>query len=125
MPSLRATACGGGAAVAGQHDDAEAVRAQRRDAPRGVVALIGSATAIEPGRPAVDGDEHHGLRRRAAARRPRLERSRASTPSAASSAALPTRDRAAVDRAGDALAGDATAKSAAAVERSAALLGRG
>ena len=62
---------GGGAVVAGQHDDAQARRRAAPRSRRGVVALIGSATPIRPAA-AVDRDEHHGLAvARAAARRAR------------------------------------------------------
>ena len=40
-------------------------RRAARESPRAVVGLIGSATPIRPAGAAVDGDEHHRLRRRA------------------------------------------------------------
>ena len=58
--AARATACGGRAVVAGEHDDREPSSRSARIAS-GVVGLIGSATPTSPAARAVDRDEHHRL----------------------------------------------------------------
>ena len=60
MPSLRPTACGRGAAVAGQHHDANMLGMQRLErADRALLDRIGDGD--EPGRLAVDRNQHHAL----------------------------------------------------------------
>ena len=95
---------GRGPVVAGQHDDPDAVGAQRRPAPAACVALIGSATAMRPAGPAVDRDEQ-----RRGALAPELVGARPpasprATPWSRIMPRVAERHRAAVDRAGHALA---------------------
>ena len=99
MPELARDRLGGGAAVAGQHDDRAGPRRAAAASASGVEALIGSATPSRPGGCAVDGDEHHRLAVARAAPRPRAARAPGSTPSVVQQRAIAERDRAAVDRA--------------------------
>ena len=78
MPTCARHRLGGRAAVAGQHDDLQAFRCSARDRlRRRRLDRVGDAD--EPGRLAVDGDEHHRLALGAEARRRAYELARQST----------------------------------------------
>ena len=89
MPSLAATASRGGAVVAGQHDDADAIRPQARERRRRR-RLDRVGDGDDPGRLAVDRDEHRG--RAVAPQRVGLRDSRSpmATPRSSIRSALPS-----------------------------------
>ncbi len=86
-------------AVAGQHDDAQALGAAAPRSASGVVSLIGSATPTRPATLAVDGDEHHRLALAAQAPRPRAASGPRRYRLASRQRAVAERDARAVDRA--------------------------
>ena len=124
MPSARATASRGRAAVAGQHHDADARRRAARAIASGVVALIGSATPSSPASRPSTATNIDRLRRRRAAPRARVgERRRASTPSSLDQRALPSATAPAVDHADARPCPAIDSKLGAIAERDAARLG--
>ena len=122
MPSLAATAC----AVVRLSPVSMTMRmpsARRLASAAGVVALIGSATAMIPaGRPSTATNIAVAPSRRSASAR--ASRSALGTPRSSNRPALPTATAPAADRAGDALAGDRR-ETGRVLQFDAAFLGRG
>ena len=98
MPSVRATASAVVAAVAGQHDDAQALARAAPRSPRRVVALIGSATPSRPASAPSTATNIDGLAlARAAPRRASASVAGVDAERLAAARALPSATRAAVD----------------------------